>query len=50
MSSSQSQSYNTTDSQSASLGPATNFSLLFSGLTIVGFLMWGILSDEGTDL
>jgi hypothetical protein len=28
------------------LGPATNFSFLFSVLTMAGFLLWGALSDE----
>jgi hypothetical protein len=32
------------------LGPATNFSFLFSVLTIAGFLMWDVLSDERMDL
>jgi hypothetical protein len=40
-------------SESASLfhlGPATNFSLFFSVLTIASFSMWGVLSDKRMDL
>jgi hypothetical protein len=35
---------------STNLGPSTNFPLLYSVLTIVGFLMWGVHPEERMDL